>query len=133
MNKNGGMVKKWEPNIVPLCDILLIIMIIFMVIAPGFNKSMDICLPGLVESYPIRTGLVVIDKDTSITFNRKPVTIEKLSETLSDYYNGRVNKSVYVCANKHLAYKHVVKLIDVIKAAGINQVLLSTSLYDSSH
>jgi biopolymer transport protein TolR len=118
------MVTKASPNVVPLCDILLVLLIIFMVITPMVQAGVDIRLPA--GSGPQERPIVLtIDKDGLITVNKEKFTeLVLLERWLTDLYRSRTDSTIFVQSHKHVLYKYVVKVIDLIKGAGVDNVCL---------
>lgn len=118
------MVTKASPNVVPLCDILLVLLIIFMIITPMVQSGVDIRLPA--GSGPRERPIVLtIDKDGLITVNKEKFTdLVLLERWLTDLYRSRTDSTIFVQSHKHVVYKYVVKVIDLIKGAGVDNVCL---------
>jgi biopolymer transport protein TolR len=118
------MVTKASPNVVPLCDILLVLLIIFMVITPMVQAGVDIKLPA--GDGP-RGGPIVltIQNNSVITVNNEKFTdLELLEKWLTDLYRTRIDSTIFVQARKHVLYKYVVKVIDLVKGVGVDNVCL---------
>ena len=133
MGAEIGAGQKSEPNVVPLCDILLVLLIIFMVITPTIQKGIDIKLP---ESSSMggdsSKGIVLtVEKDESIKINKIPTNIDLLETELRTIFSTRVEKRIFVKADETLSYKYVLKVIDKVKGAGIDVVGLMTERYSS--
>ncbi len=133
MGAEIGAGQKSEPNVVPLCDILLVLLIIFMVITPTIQKGIDIKLP---ESSSMggdsSKGIVLtVEKDESIKINKIPTNIDLLETELRTIFSTRVEKRIFVKADESLPYKIVLRVIDKVKGAGIDVVGLMTERYNS--
>jgi len=118
------MVTKANPNVVPLCDILLVLLIIFMVITPMVQAGVDIKLPA--GDGP-REGPIVltIEKNGFVTVNKEQFTdLELLEKRLTDLYRTRIDSTIFVQSHKHVLYKNVVKVIDLVKGVGVDNVCL---------
>jgi biopolymer transport protein ExbD len=133
----GSTSAKSEPNVVPLCDILLVLLIIFMVITPVAQKGIDIQLPetqsGDAGSQPQqRSGIVLtMEQDKSLKLNQDPVTFDMLEGKLRDLYQTRSDKTIFIRADKRVLYKDVLELIDIAKGAGIEVLGVMTQTYET--
>lgn len=134
MGAELGATTKSDPNVVPLCDILLVLLIIFMVITPVAQKGIDIKLPetSTGERGPQAQSLVlVVESDLSMTLNREPITKEMLETRLRDLYRTDSKKPLFVKADETVSYKEVLNLIDIAKGAGVDVVGVYTDRYQS--
>jgi biopolymer transport protein TolR len=121
----GASKQKSEPNVVPLCDILLVLLIIFMVITPIMQKGIDVKLPetqqGTEGEPPKSQGIVLtLESDNTVKINQDPVDINLLEKTLADLYQTRTDKTIFIRADETLYYKDVLRIIDIAKGAGID-------------
>ena len=136
MGAELGAGAKSEPNVVPLCDILLVLLIIFMVITPVAQKGIDIKLPETStaeqQGPQQSTSLVlVIERDLTITINREPVSREMLETRLRDLYQTDSKKPLFVKADETVSYKEVLSIIDIAKGAGVEVVGVYTDRYQT--
>ncbi len=121
----GASKQKSEPNVVPLCDILLVLLIIFMVITPVMQKGIDVKLPETQQQGegqgPQGTSAIVLtlESDQKIKLNQDFVDLNLLENTLRDLYQTRTDKTIFIRADEGLYYKDVLRIIDIAKGAGI--------------
>ncbi len=133
MGAELGAATKSDPNVVPLCDILLVLLIIFMVITPVAQKGIDIKLPETdTGDGPQGPSLVlVVERDLTLTLNREPISKEMLETRLRDLYRTDSKKPLFVKADETVSYKDVLELIDIAKGAGVDVVGVYTDRYQS--
>ncbi len=135
MGAEVGMDQKSEPNVVPLCDILLVLLIIFMVITPVAQKGIDINLPemGGEQTGITRGGIVLtLEQDLSVKINQIPTTIDLLENELRNIYQTKTDRKIFIRADETASYKDVLRVIDIAKGAGIEVVGVMLERYSST-
>ena len=132
MGAEIGAGQKSEPNVVPLCDILLVLLIIFMVIMPTVQKGIDIKLPESGDATGGAKGIVLtVERDESIKINQMPTNIDLLENELRNIFSTRVEKRIFIKADEKLSYRYVLNVIDKVKGAGVDVVGVVTERYSS--
>jgi biopolymer transport protein ExbD len=131
MNVGGKKGAMANINITPYIDILLVLLIIFMVITPIKQMDLDVKIPqtsdSKVDAAPDPSVIVVsVGEAAQIAVNQEPTTINDLGAKLQDIYSKRANKNMFVSASAKLPYGDVVKVIDIAKGAGVQEIGLLT-------
>lgn len=123
----GGMMS--EINVTPFVDVMLVLLIIFMVTAPMMTQGEKVTLPE-ARSEPLPTIenqlVVTIDNEENILINNEPVKIGFLCDTLKLKLEGRMNRDVYLRADRNIPYGNVVQVMSEIKRAGIRKLGMLT-------
>ena len=122
---------KSEPNVVPLCDVLLVLLIIFMVVTPLVHKGFDLRLPTALNTIqmPDNPDVVLsIRRDGSLYINQDPATMETLLTMLEEIFMTVGEKKLYIKADQDLEYGLIVEVIQVVKDAGIEIVGIITEV-----
>ena len=116
---------KSEPNVVPLCDILLVLLIIFMVVTPLVKKGVDVRLPTALNmiDFPETPEMVLsIREDGSLYLNQELVTEENLATALEEVLQTASDKKLYLRADQDLEFGRLVEIIAPLKEAGVEIV-----------
>ena len=121
---SGGSSVKAEPNVTPLVDVMLVLLIIFMVIIPTLTSGLNATPPQGVnlKKHPEEDGdqLLGIDRKGQYYLNRQPIRNETLQENLKRIFDARTeDKILYVRADKSLEYSKVQDAIDIASKAGV--------------
>jgi biopolymer transport protein TolR len=120
---------KHEPNVVPLCDVLLVLLIIFMVVTPLVQKGVDVKLPSALNraGMPDSPDVVLaVKKDGTIYVNEDKVTMENLQNALEEAFLTVSEKKLYIKVDQDIEYGKIVDLIDVMREAGIEIIGIIT-------
>jgi biopolymer transport protein TolR len=125
----GGAIA--DINVTPMADIMIVLLIIFMVITPMLQKGIDVKLPvanNTKEKKDEPKSIIVAVKKDSKTFlngvvvqNQADITAQ-VKERLEDLPEG--SRIVYLKADEGLPYSEVMKVMDLVRAAGVEEVAL---------
>jgi len=114
-----------EPNVVPLCDVLLVLIIIFMVLTPQAQKGFDIKLPETstdTSSTPGSLIVLTLFKGDRVDINKEQWNIADVGDELRRIFATRQEKTAFIRADAKLSYGKIVELLDLAKGAGVEVI-----------
>jgi len=116
-----------DPNVVPLIDILLVLLVIFMVIPHSRGLKAEIPQPSMDSPVP-KAGIVVVQvlADGSLRINQQPVKWEDLENRLTDVFKVRADRTAFIRGDSSVEFAVVAEVIDVMHTAGIAPIGLLT-------
>jgi biopolymer transport protein ExbD len=130
--RTAGLEAAAEPNLAPLIDVLLVLLIISIVLAVP-SRALDVALPRppdrTVPSPRAQPALVVSVRADDVALNgRRLASVAALESELRDHLSVRADRTVFVEAAEPLAYARMVEAIDAARGAGASRIgLLSAS------
>jgi biopolymer transport protein TolR len=120
---SGGGIKA-EPNVTPMIDVMLVLLIIFMIVVPALNAGFKAQPPSgqNLKAHPEdNTDQVLgIDVNGQYYLNKKPIHNEDLASLLKQIYDARTeDKIMYLKADKNLDYGKILTAIDIASKNGV--------------
>ena len=117
-----------EINIVPLVDVVLVLLLIFMLTAPMMYRGIDVNLPKAASKpTAVEERLVLtVTKDQSLFLNDRRVPPTGLEAALRQAFANRADKTLYLKADAGLSYGAVVETMDRVRRAGIERLGMVT-------
>ncbi len=123
-----------DMNVVPLIDILLVLLIIFMVITPTTPKGLDAQVPQPAppnapqnKEIEQKTVVVQVGADGSVKINQEDASWETLGPRLEEIFKQRAEKVAFVKGDDKVLFAEVARAIDIMRSAGIEKVGLITA------
>ncbi len=128
--KAGAQVS--APNVVPMADIMLVLLIIFMVITPMLNKGVPVEMAKVNAPRDMQDAdkddaiIVAVTRDGSWYLGNNKVDKTDLTNQIKDRIANKLDKTVYVRSDARAKYGDVVAAVDEIRSAGVDQLGLLT-------
>jgi biopolymer transport protein ExbD len=123
-----------DPNVVPLIDVLLVLIIIFMVITPTTPKGLEALVPqpappNAKENPDLlaKTIVVQVTAGGKVLINQDETTWEQLGPRLEDIFKQRAEKVAFVKGDDAVEFAQVARAIDIMRSNGIDKVGLITA------
>jgi biopolymer transport protein TolR len=123
-----------EINVVPLVDVMLVLLIIFMVTAPLLQRGIDVNLPTAVRATAIQGERIFLNvpaafrKDRMVYLADEPIRLAILRERLRQKVENQTDKQVFLRMDGGLQIQDQMDVMDQIHAAGIDKVGLVTKM-----
>jgi biopolymer transport protein TolR len=126
-----------EINVTPLVDVMLVLLIIFMVTAPMMQEGVSVELPQasgdpLPKEQPNSEVVIAVSGKGDIFVNEAAVQEDKLPEKILELTKDRATREVYLRADKTVPYGIVVRIMGVLKKAGIANLGMITTPQEES-
>jgi biopolymer transport protein TolR len=136
VNSAGTTAIKSEPNVIPMIDIMLVLLIIFMIVTPLIANGFKATMPQgtNLEKRPEGDGEVVLGIDAAGAYflNGVPIPAETLEDRLKTIYNARPeDKVMYFRADKDLQYGKIQDAVETARRAGVRVMAAITEVKPS--
>ena len=126
------------PNVIPMADIMLVLLIIFMVVTPMLTKGLSVELAkvntptDMPDADKDDAVIVGISQAGDIYLGSTKTDISQVADQIRDRISGKLDKTVFVKSDGRAKYGDVVKVVDEIRSAGVDNVGLLTDRAEQS-
>ena len=120
------------PNVIPMADIMLVLLIIFMVVTPMLQHGQNVNLarvdspenlPNADKDYAI---IVAVDREGKIYVGTTQTAEDQLTAVIRDKVKDRIDKSIFIKSDGRAKYVDVTRVVDDVRSAGVDSVGLLT-------
>jgi biopolymer transport protein TolR len=123
----GGSNLNNEPNVVPMIDIMLVLLIIFMIMQPMMRKAIDMQLPDpqpTTVTANTASDQIVLEvlPEGNFAVNKEPLTKDNLQKRLTEIYENRPDKIMFVKGDPAVQYQDVIFAMDVARGSGVKVI-----------
>jgi biopolymer transport protein ExbD len=124
MSTGGGGGLQNEPNVTPMIDVLLVLLIIFMMVIPMARKAIDIQLPdpnpAVAPANAVSQQIVLeVLPNGAFAVNKEPLNKDNLSKRLKEIYDPRPDKLIFIKGDPTVKYQDVIYAMDKAREAGV--------------
>jgi biopolymer transport protein ExbD len=123
-----------EINVIPLVDVMLVLLIIFMVAAPMLQRGVEVSLPVASRAQDIASERIFVDvplsfgKDRRVFLGKESVSLDVLPERVRQLMLNRTDKQVFLRIDGRLNVQHQLDVFDELKAGGVRDVGIVTDV-----
>ncbi len=120
------------PNVIPMADIMLVLLIIFMVVTPMLQKGVSVDMARVQNPNDMPNAdrddaiIVAVTRSGDIFLGTQKTPRDQITSLVRDRIANRLDKTVFVKSDARAKYGDVVALVDEVRAAGVDQLGLLT-------
>ena len=127
MSTGGGGGLTNEPNVTPMIDVLLVLLIIFMMVIPMARKAIDIQLPdpnpAVAPANAVSQQIVLeVLPNGAFAVNKEPLTKDNLTKRLKEICDPRPDKLIFIKGDPKVTYQDVIFAMDMARQAGVKVI-----------
>jgi biopolymer transport protein TolR len=121
-----------EINVIPLVDVMLVLLIIFMVAAPMLQRGVEVSLPVASRAQDIASERIFVDvpltfgKDRRVFLGKESIPLDVIAERVRQLILNRSDKQVFLRIDGRLNVQHQMDVFDELKAGGVRDVGIVT-------
>jgi biopolymer transport protein ExbD len=121
-----------SPNVIPMADIMLVLLIIFMVVTPMLQKGVSVDMAKVENPQDLPDAdkddaiILAVTRDGGMYLGSSKVTLDEITNKVKDQLANRLDKTVFVRSDARAKYGQVVKVVDEVRAAGVDNLGLLT-------
>ena len=120
------------PNVIPMADIMLVLLIIFMVVTPMLQKGVSVDMVPVNDPREMQDAdkddaiIVAVTRDGTLFLGNTKIKKEEITGQIKDRIANKLDKTVYVKSDARAKYGDVVAVVDEIRSAGVDSLGLLT-------
>lgn len=117
-----------EINVTPFVDVMLVLLVVFLVTAPMLFRGIDVRVPRTETRtvQPEERLVLTVTKEGAVFVGEQPITLARLERVLVSLRQRNPKAAVFLRADERAAYGSVVKVMDIVKKAGIDRLGMVT-------
>src|ERR1700685_4232447 len=121
-----------SPNVIPMADIMLVLLIIFMVVTPMLQKGVSVDMAKANNAQDMQDAdkddaiIVAVTRDGHMYLGSTQVNLDEITTKVKDLLANRIDKTVFVRSAQRAKYGEVGKTFDEVRSAGVDKIGLLT-------
>jgi biopolymer transport protein TolR len=117
-----------EINVTPFVDVMLVLLVVFLVTAPMLFRGIDVRVPRTETRtvQPEERLVLTVTKEGAVFVGEQPITLARLERLLAGLHQRNPKAAVFLRADERAAYGSVMKVMDIVKKAGIDRLGMVT-------
>ena len=121
-----------EPNVIPMADIMLVLLIIFMVVTPMLQKGVSVDMAKADNAQDMQDAdkddaiIIAVTRDGNLYLGSSKIQLDEITGKVKDLISNRLDKTVFVRSDSRAKYGDVVKAVDEVRSAGVDHLGLLT-------
>jgi biopolymer transport protein ExbD len=121
-----------SPNVIPMADIMLVLLIIFMVVTPMLQKGVSVDMAKVNNAEDMQNAdkddaiILAVTRDGKMYLGSKQIQLSEITTAVKDQIANRLDKTVFVRSDARAKYGDVVKAVDEVRSAGVDNLGLLT-------
>lgn len=121
-----------EINVIPLVDVMLVLLVIFMVAAPMMTQGYPVNLPQSRQSKPLNAEPVTVSipmsfrKDGRVRLGQEAVRLDVLAERVRQAVSGQINPAARLAGDGDITYQELMRVFDELMRGGVRNVQMQT-------
>jgi biopolymer transport protein ExbD len=120
------------PNVIPMADIMLVLLIIFMVVTPMLQKGVSVDMAKADNAQDMKDAdkddaiIIAVTRDGNLYLGSTKIQLDEITGKVKDLISNRLDKTVFVRSDSRAKYGDVVKAVDEVRSAGVDHLGLLT-------
>jgi biopolymer transport protein ExbD len=120
------------PNVIPMADIMLVLLIIFMVVTPMLQKGVSVDMAKVDNAQDMQDAdkddaiIIAVTRDGNTYLGSSKIQLDEITGKVKDLISNRLDKTVFVRSDSRAKYGDVVKAVDEVRSAGVDHLGLLT-------
>jgi biopolymer transport protein ExbD len=120
------------PNVIPMADVMLVLLIIFMVVTPMLQKGFSVDMAHVTNPADLPDAdkddaiIVAVTRDGKVYVGTTQTPKDQLTDVIKDQVSSKIDKTIFIRSDGRAKYGDVAAVVDEVRNAGVDKVGLLT-------